>query len=136
MRGLACEADRIAMAFEEQPLRHVWSRDASDQQHRLGRDVLDSASVLCLPACLELHRCVDECVVDACRDVHVVDIRLLLEVSDDALNLVELEIAGPEGDRVDPVADERLVADRLPDSPERLDREPQAVLVRAPKVSP
>ena len=102
-----------------------------DQQHGLGRDIFDGASVLCLPACLELHRRVDERVVDTCRDVHVVDVRLLLEVGDDALDLVELEVAGPERGRVDPVADERLVADRLPDSPERLDRKPQAVLVRA-----
>ena len=69
--------------------------------------------------------------MDAGREVDEVDVALALEVADDPLDVLELEVARPERRRVDPVAHERLVADRGADPRHRLDRETEPVLVRA-----
>src|ERR1700751_4131570 len=73
----------------------------------------------------------DPGMVNAGRHAHIVDVELLLEIGVDALDVLDLEIALPEGGRVDAIANERPVADALANSSHRLKRKPQPVLVRA-----
>ena len=122
---LAGEADGVPPAVLEELLRDVGSRDPADQQDRLRRRLAHLARVVLLPPPLEVHRGMDEGVVDAGGDAHVVEIDLALQVADDLLHLIELEVARPEGGGVDPVAHEGLPADRAADRVHRLDREPQ-----------
>ena len=128
---LAGEQDRVGLVGGQDVLRDARVRDAPDEQDGLRRDLLDGLRVAALPARLVGHRGVDEGVMDARRQVDVVEIDRALEVGDDALDVLELEIAGPERGGVDAVAEERVVSDRVAHALHRLDREAQAVLVGA-----
>ena len=119
---LAGETDGVAVAVLEELLRDVRGGDPADQEHRLRRHSADLARVVLLPAPLEVHRGMDEGVMDAGGDAHVVEVDQPLEVADDLLHLVDLEVPRPEGGGVDPVPHERLPANRAADGVHRLDR--------------
>ena len=128
---LAGEAHGVAVAVLEELLRDLGGGDPADEENRLRRHLADLARIVLLPAPLEVHRGVDEGVVNAGGNADVVEVDLALEVADDLLHLVDLEIARPEGGGVDPVSHERVPADRVADGAHRLDREPEPPFVRA-----
>src|SRR5712691_9431687 len=94
---LAGEEDRVGLLGGEDVLGDLRVRDPPDEEDGLVRDLLDGLRVAALPAGLVRHRRMDERVVDAGGEIHVVHIRLALEIADDLLHVLQLEVAGPEG---------------------------------------
>ena len=117
---LTRQQDGVSLAGLEDLFGDPGVGDAPHEQDRRVRDLFDSLGVAALPAGLVGHRGVDERVVDACGDVHVVHVGALVEIGHDPLHVVHLQVAGPERGGVDAVAHDLVVTGGGPDAGEGL----------------